>query len=272
MSIIQQKRLWAAGLLVVLPLVIAGCFRQASEPFVEAPIGPLASLTAQADVPASDAATPTVVPLVIITNTSPFNAPATAEDQPATETPIGESSSPQTAPTSTIPILQATNTRAIVTPVPPAGPVNFSTPTPFGGLIATPTPLDLLVTPTDAFASSSQCAYIIQPGDTLYQIAINNETTVEALRQANPQLSGDLIQPGDELNLPGCGQPVPTITPALAQPTTEAPVGQRTHVVRSGDTLFAIAREYGVTVQAIIDANNLTNPDRLDLGQELVIP
>jgi LysM repeat protein len=208
----------------------------------------------------------------VITNTSAAELPATEEAAATTEAPDSAGSA-EVVPTTTLPILQATNTRAIVTPGPPPGPVDFSTPTPFGGLFATPTPLDLLVTPTDIFNGSSQCAYVIQPGDTLYQIALNNDTTVDALRQANPQLSGDLIQPGDEINLPGCGEPSATSAPAPTQPAFNGTsIGQRTHIVRSGDTLFAIAREYGVTVQAIIDANNLANPDRLDLGQELVIP
>ena len=44
------------------------------------------------------------------------------------------------------------------------------------------------------------------------------------------------------------------------------------YVVQSGDSLFAIARNYGVTPAAITQANGLTNPERLVIGQALVIP
>lgn len=45
-----------------------------------------------------------------------------------------------------------------------------------------------------------------------------------------------------------------------------------TYVVASGDTLWAIAETFGVTVDAIIDANELDNASELQIGQELVIP
>jgi len=44
------------------------------------------------------------------------------------------------------------------------------------------------------------------------------------------------------------------------------------HVVRSGDTLFRIASQYGVSIASIINVNGLSMPDRLVIGQALVIP
>ena len=44
------------------------------------------------------------------------------------------------------------------------------------------------------------------------------------------------------------------------------------HVVRGGETLSTIARDYGVTVDAIVEANALTDPDTLRVGQKLFIP
>ena len=43
-------------------------------------------------------------------------------------------------------------------------------------------------------------------------------------------------------------------------------------MVQPGETLLAIARQYGVTVEDIMNANGLTDPDRLSVDQELVIP
>ena len=45
-----------------------------------------------------------------------------------------------------------------------------------------------------------------------------------------------------------------------------------THVVRSGETLQGIARQHGVPFQALLAVNRLDDPDRLAIGQRLVIP
>jgi spore germination protein len=42
--------------------------------------------------------------------------------------------------------------------------------------------------------------------------------------------------------------------------------------VQPGDTLFAIATEFGTTVDAIVDVNAIVNPSLIFVGQELVIP
>jgi len=44
------------------------------------------------------------------------------------------------------------------------------------------------------------------------------------------------------------------------------------HIVQRGDTLYSIARRYGTTVSALVQANGLRNPNRIYVGQRLVIP
>ncbi|MEF3274759.1 MAG: LysM peptidoglycan-binding domain-containing protein [Chloroflexus sp.] len=72
--------------------------------------------------------------------------------------------------------------------------------------------------------------------------------------------------------------PEPTATPKpTPEPTaTLAPTvaGPRRYTVQAGDTLRAIAERFGVTIEAILQANNLTpaQGDNLRVGQELVIP
>jgi LysM repeat protein len=63
--------------------------------------------------------------------------------------------------------------------------------------------------------------------------------------------------------------------PTSAPPTTApTPPARRTYVVQRGDTLRSIAEQFGVSVQALLDANKLTaaQADSLRVGQELVIP
>lgn len=71
----------------------------------------------------------------------------------------------------------------------------------------------------------------------------------------------------------------PQTTAAASEPpavtaTTEESVEETatTHEVAPGETLSAIAARYGVTVEALQEANDLDSPDRLQLGQVLDIP
>jgi LysM repeat protein len=59
----------------------------------------------------------------------------------------------------------------------------------------------------------------------------------------------------------------PTALPT--EPPTPAPL---VYAVKEGDTLSSIAQTYGVSIQDIVEANSLANPDMLNIGQELVIP
>jgi LysM repeat protein len=63
--------------------------------------------------------------------------------------------------------------------------------------------------------------------------------------------------------------PRPTPTP---EPTPRPTPTPRVYVVKSGDTLFAIAERFGVTVDAIIEANDIANPNAIVPGQRLTIP
>jgi LysM repeat protein len=64
----------------------------------------------------------------------------------------------------------------------------------------------------------------------------------------------------------------PTVAPTPSPTKVTGTVPGQKYVVQPGDTLVAIAEEFGVTVQELIDANGLTNPDVLRVGQELIIP
>ena len=79
----------------------------------------------------------------------------------------------------------------------------------------------------------------------------------------------------------GAAQPTETATATAAPVATEAASeaeappadGEgRTYVVKRGDTLSEIAERFDTTVRKIVQANNIKDPDRLKVGQELVIP
>lgn len=63
----------------------------------------------------------------------------------------------------------------------------------------------------------------------------------------------------------------PTFDGAIATTTTVASVEQ-TYTIQQGDTLSYIAGQFGVTVEAIVIANGLSNPDAIQAGQKVIIP
>jgi LysM repeat protein len=78
-------------------------------------------------------------------------------------------------------------------------------------------------------------------------------------------------EPAETADTPSADEPADTETaePAESEPTAVATIQ---HIVRPGENLTTIARAYNVTVQAIITANNISNPNRIDAGTVLLIP
>lgn len=108
-------------------------------------------------------------------------------------------------------------------------------------------------TASTAPAAAPAAFHVVRPGETLWSIARRYGTTVSALMSGNQLARADRIYVGQKLVLNGDGG------------------GRTTHVVRSGDTLAAIARLYGTTVRAIQQANRIRS-HIIRPRQVLVIP
>jgi LysM repeat protein len=110
-------------------------------------------------------------------------------------------------------------------------------------------------------ASSGQCgtSVTVVSGDTLRKIADRCDTTIYALRRANPEIGlGNLIYPGQVLLLPG------TILGSDG--------GYLIYIVARGDTLRGLAARFGSTVESILASNpEITNPNLIYEGQRLTI-
>ncbi|MBI4496745.1 MAG: LysM peptidoglycan-binding domain-containing protein [Chloroflexi bacterium] len=107
--------------------------------------------------------------------------------------------------------------------------------------------------------------YTVAPGDTLWSIARRFGTTPEAIVQANGLLNADRIFPGQALRIPTAGEVGPG-DPAATDPSV------RSYAVLPGDTVWSIARRFGLSVDTLVAANGLANPDRIAAGQVLLIP
>jgi len=68
--------------------------------------------------------------------------------------------------------------------------------------------------------------------------------------------------------------PTNSSVPTLASTTPTPPAGGGTfsHTIASGESLYTIARRYEVTTQSLVQANNLESPDKIVVGQRIVIP
>lgn len=146
---------------------------------------------------------------------------------------------------------QATEPVGTPTTAPQATETPLSaSPTPTATLVATPTP-----SPT---ATPGVTVHIVSFGDTLFSIAQGYGVTMEAIATANGLTYPYLIYVGQELVIPVAGE----VTPVAGQ----------VYVVQYGDTLFSIAQAYGTSVEALAEANGLTYPYLIYVGQQLVIP
>lgn len=98
--------------------------------------------------------------------------------------------------------------------------------------------------------------YTVKKGDSLWSIAKNNNTTVNELKELN-NLTSNSLSIGQQLKLPTTKE--------------ETPQYSNTYTVKSGDTLYSIAKKYNITVDELKTTNNLTT-NSLSLGQVLKIP
>jgi len=118
--------------------------------------------------------------------------------------------------------------------------------------------------------------YVVQPGDTLFAIALRFGVTASDITAANNLSNPNLIFVGQRLVIPDTGGPV--VEPAIVTESDEekdtgpTPAPPEVYVVQPGDTLFTIASRFGLTVTDVALANSLRNPDYLYVGQQLVIP
>ena len=144
----------------------------------------------------------------------------------------------------------------------------------------------------------------VQSGETLYSIARQYNITVASLLQINPGLDADHIMAGQNINVPA-GSSKNTATPVAQQPvqpvqqqsvqqkvlqqvrqqvqaqaqqgvevppTPNRPRYKTLHEVKKKETLYSISRQYGVTVDQLVDANPDLKKGKLKKGVVLNIP
>jgi membrane-bound lytic murein transglycosylase D len=115
----------------------------------------------------------------------------------------------------------------------------------------------------------------VRSGETIGGIAERYQTTVAVLREIN-QLRGNSIRAGDYLMIPHATQSIESYTQsadarAARQQATPRNGVRREHVVRNGETLWSISRDYDVEVRSLASWNSMAPGDVLSVGRELVV-
>jgi LysM repeat protein len=113
-------------------------------------------------------------------------------------------------------------------------------------------------TPADA------TSYTVRPGDTLWVLARRFDVSAQALARRNGIGNARRLRVGSVLEIPS---PSPSTADAPARD-----LGPNVHVVRPGDSLYSLARLYGVRVGELRAMNAIEDPRRLQLGQRLRLP
>ena len=120
---------------------------------------------------------------------------------------------------------------------------------------------------TNSFSITPTRVYVVQKGDTLTSIANRFQTTIAALKQNN-KLTKDTIYSGQKLYVNGTAEAQPS---SKESSSSLPPIDTEKYVVKAGDVLYNIAKRCRMTVQELMQINNIQDPKALQIGQVLYL-
>ncbi|MFI2563702.1 LysM peptidoglycan-binding domain-containing protein [Paenarthrobacter sp. NPDC018779] len=135
---------------------------------------------------------------------------------------------------------------------------------------ATPAPAPAAPAPTAS--SGAAATYTVVSGDTLGAIAARHGVPLSSIFSWNNLNGSSIIYPGQKIKVSG-GSSAPTPSTPAPAPAPSAPAsGSGTYTIKAGDTLSSIASRQGVSLSALMSANNVTATTVIYPGQKLTIP
>jgi len=120
-------------------------------------------------------------------------------------------------------------------------------------------------TASKAASEGERVSYTVKSGDTLEKIADKLGTTIPELLTANHLKKTSILHPGDKLK-------GPVVAKRAATKKASASAAPKSYTVSRGDTLFAIARRFGVSVDDLRKENHLSSRSQIRAGQKLRLP
>lgn len=127
-------------------------------------------------------------------------------------------------------------------------------------------------------AATTSTYHLVSQGETLYSISVRYGVNWQDLAAWNSIGNPNQLYAGQRLiiNNPTSGTtgaiPGPTIVEAQPIENAPAAASSQTYIVQPGDRLASIARQFNISWTTIASANNITNPNTIYVGQQLVIP
>ena len=116
------------------------------------------------------------------------------------------------------------------------------------------------------YAAIESSRYVVQDGDTLSDIALRARQTVPHLMALNGLVT-PLVDAGQILKVKG---QVIVATAVSAEPETN-PLKAASYVVQEGDTVFSIAKKFGLSPAALRGLNKVGNNNKIVTGQRMII-
>lgn len=273
----MRRRLWAVVLLVLIVSVSACDRLQPADPGTGVDLG---------DPDVGGGAGVEAGPETPIPPATPTNEASPRLDATAAALATFPAPSPTPTATAVLPTAAPSATPASAEPV-PTDPIPTETPSPDPGPSATPE-----TAPNEA----GEIIHVVQAGENLYRIGLQYGLSWVAIAEYNGLANADALSAGQELRIPPTPTPTPETDSAAPEedgitlgdvPTAEAVVegtppadpapiissaAEDTVTVAAGDTLFGIARRYGISWEQVAEANGLTAPNQIYAGQVLKIP
>ena len=124
-------------------------------------------------------------------------------------------------------------------------------------------------TTTASNNNSGSGRYTVQAGETLTGICNQFNVSMSAMLSANPGLNPDLLRVGQTLAIPGA---TGNLNPPVTSTKSNYDGPTKGHTISSGETLYSIARLYGISFTQLMAANPNVQPDKIYPGQEISIP
>ncbi|SKB92929.1 LysM repeat-containing protein [Arthrobacter sp. 31Cvi3.1E] len=127
--------------------------------------------------------------------------------------------------------------------------------------------------PPASGTASTATVYTVVSGDTLGGIAAKHGVPLSSIFSWNNLNGSSIIYPGQKIKVSGGSAPSAPATPAPAPAPAPAPLASTgSYTIKAGDTLSSIASRLGVSLSALMSANNVNASTVIYPGQKLTIP
>ena len=246
-----------AAVFSVSVIAFTGCQQKevlADRPYIAAPV--------------SDVSVPPAPPVTMMPNNSGVIAPA----ENTAEKVIVE----ETAFTTTEPVVEET-LPAVQEPAPKTSKYPK-----FVGVKTSPAVSSYKPsTAASSKAVAGKDVYVVQKNDTLSQIAQRHGVKTADLAAVNGISTNSIIRVGQKLKMPVGSKKVQNVKSSSSKAASSAKTTKTTkaeypadgvYTVKSGDSLWLIARRFDTTVAKICEANNISADTRLQIGQKIKLP